>query len=78
MENHEEYLDQLQQAYKAAVNTWVTAIRFEEQLASVPHTVAQVDKWENAHFVAEDLRREVETAKSEYEDALRSRLFDID
>ena len=28
---------------KAAIDTWITAIRGEEQLASVHHTVAQVD-----------------------------------
>jgi hypothetical protein len=71
-------LDRLQSAYKAAVETWITAIRAEEQLASVDHSVAEVDKWENAHFLAEDARHDAEAAKAEYEDALRERLFDID
>jgi hypothetical protein len=38
--------DRLQRAYKAAVDTWVTAIRAEEALASVNHTVADVEPWE--------------------------------
>jgi hypothetical protein len=71
-------LDRLQIAYKAAVDSWVTAIRAEEALASVNHTVAQVDLWENAHFLAEDARSAAEAAKTAYEAALRSRFFGID
>ena len=70
-------LDRLQNAYKAAVDSWVAAIRAEEALASVNHTVAEVDSWENAHFVAEDARSAAEVAKAAYEAALRSRFFDI-
>jgi hypothetical protein len=71
-------LDRLQNAYKAAVDSWVAAIRAEEALASVNHTVAQVDLWENAHFLAEDARSAAEAAKAAYEAALRSRFFGID
>ena len=39
-------LDQLQAAYKAAVDNWVAAIREEEALASGNHNVAELDKWE--------------------------------
>jgi hypothetical protein len=70
-------LDRLQHAYKAAVDSWVEAIRAEEQLASVNHTVAEVDLWENAHFLAEDARAKAEAAKTDYEGALRARFFDI-
>jgi hypothetical protein len=41
-------LDQMQRDYKAAVDNWVAAIRREETPASVNHTVAQIDQWENA------------------------------
>jgi hypothetical protein len=71
-------LDRLQGAYKAAVEVWIAAIRAEEQLASVHHRVAEVDTWENAHFLAEDERGKVEAAKAAYEGALRSQLFGID
>jgi hypothetical protein len=71
-------LDRLQNAYKAAVDRWVTAIHAEEALASVNHSVAQVDLWENAHFLAEDARSEAETAKAAYEAGLRSRFFGIE
>jgi hypothetical protein len=78
MSNEDAELDRLQSAYSAAVDTWINAIRAEERLALVHHTLAQVDTWEKAHFDAEDRRREAEAAKTAYEGALRSRFFDID
>ena len=38
----------MQAAYKAAVEEWIAAIKQEEALASVNHTIAEVDKWEAA------------------------------
>lgn len=73
-ENHSE-LDQMQKAYIAAVEQWVEAIRQEEALASVNHTVAEVDKWENAHFNEDQLRDRVKAAKKKYEDALRQEFY---
>ena len=70
-------LDRLQAVYKAAVENWITAIRAEEALASVNHTIAEVDKWEGAHFHAEEMRQRAEAAKAAYEDELRSRFFGI-
>lgn len=77
MGDEDAELDRLQAAYKDAVDIWVTAIRAEEALASVNHTVAQVDLWEDAHFRAEDARSKAEAAKAAYEDALRQRFFGI-
>ncbi len=71
-------LDRLQGAYKTAVDTWITAIRTEEALASVHHSVAKLDLWENAHFLAEEARGKAEAAKTAYEAGLRSQLFGID
>lgn len=71
-------LDRLQAGYRAAVDAWVTAIRAEEALAAVHHSVAKLDEWEAAHFAAEDARKIAEKAKEAYEDGLRSRLFGID
>jgi|HubBroStandDraft_1064217.scaffolds.fasta_scaffold599480_2 hypothetical protein len=71
-------LDRLQTAYKTAVDTWITAIRAEEALASVHHSVAQLDLWENAHFLAEEARGKAKAAKTAYEAGLRSQLFGID
>jgi hypothetical protein len=49
-------LDKLQADYKAAVENWIAAIRKEEALASVTHSVADVDRWEQAHFEEDELR----------------------
>jgi hypothetical protein len=68
-------LDQMQAAYKAAVEEWITAIKQEEALASVNHTIAEVDKWEEAHFKEDGLRNRVKAAKRQYENALREKFF---
>jgi hypothetical protein len=74
MSEHLE-LDQMQAAYKAAVEEWIAAIKEEEALALVNHTIAEVDKWEGASFKEDDLRKKVKAAKKHYEDALREKLF---
>ncbi len=68
-------LDQLQAAYKAAVDNWVAAIREEEALASGNHNVAELDKWEGAHYREHKLHKEVDFRKRLYEDALRREFF---
>ncbi len=68
-------LDQMQAAYKSAVEEWIAAIKKEEELASVNHTIAEVDKWEQAHFAEDELRDKVKAAKRRYEDALRQEFF---
>jgi hypothetical protein len=68
-------LDKLQADYKAAVENWIAAIRKEEALASVTHSVADVDRWEQAHFEEDELRSVVKDAKAKYEDALREEFF---
>jgi hypothetical protein len=68
-------LDKMQSSYKAAVEEWIAAIRQEEALASVNHSVAEVDQWEQAHFTEDKIRNKVKAAKKEYEDALREKFF---
>jgi hypothetical protein len=68
-------LDELQATYKAAVETWIAAIRKEEALVAVNHSVAEVDKWEQAHFEEDEMRSAVKDAKAKYEDALREEFF---
>jgi hypothetical protein len=70
-------LDNLQAMYKAAVERWIAAIRKEEALASVNHSVAQVDTWEAAHFDEDEMRNTVKAAKAEYENALRAQFFNF-
>jgi hypothetical protein len=71
----DEDLDELRSAYKAAVEGWKAAIKQEEALASVDHSVAEVDKWEQAHFREDEIRRKVKAAKKQYEAALREKFF---
>lgn len=73
----QQELDGLQAAYRAAVEEWVAAIREEEALASVDHSVAKIDLWEAAHFREDEKRKAVLAAKKQYEDALRRDLFDF-
>jgi hypothetical protein len=68
-------LDRMQNAYRAAVEDWIAAIKAEEALASVNHTVAEVDTWEAAHFKEDELRSKVKAAKKRYEDGLREKFF---
>jgi hypothetical protein len=77
MENETKRLDEMQSAYKAAVEKWIVAIREEEALASVNHSVAEIDHWEHAHYHEEDLRNKAKAAKKEYEGALRFQFFAI-
>jgi hypothetical protein len=70
-------LDRMQGLYKAAVEEWIGAIKQEEALASGDHTVAEVDKWEAAHFREEDAREKAKAAKKQYEDALRRKFFNF-
>ncbi|NYF90089.1 hypothetical protein RBB79_10970 [Tunturiibacter empetritectus] len=68
-------LNQMQAAYKEAVDQWITAIREEEALASVDHSEAEIDAWEAADFREEDAREKAKEAKKNYEDALREKFF---
>jgi hypothetical protein len=78
MEDDTSELDQLQSAYKSAVEEWIAAIKQEEALVAVtPHSVAEVDKWEGAHFQEDEIRNKVLELKKQYEDALRLKFFDF-
>jgi hypothetical protein len=68
-------LDRMQSDYKAAVEEWIATIRQEEALASTNHSVAQVDRWEQAHFHEEEVRNKVKAAKKRYEAELRAKFF---
>ena len=43
-------LDELQQAYKQAVDQWVTATRAEEALATPDHSEVAMERWDQAGF----------------------------
>lgn len=75
METEVTDLDLKQSQYHEAIEEWIAAIRQEEALALVEHSVADIDKWEAAGFREEDLRKKAKSAKKEYEDALRLKFF---
>ena len=75
MANDTLELDQMQNAYKTAVEEWIAAIKQEENLASVNHEIAEIDKWEQAHFREDEIRSKVKAAKKRYENALREKFY---
>ena len=77
MQNDTSELDQLRSAYQAAVEEWIAAIKQEEALASVDHSIAEVDQWEQAHFKEDEIRSKVKAAKKRYEDGLRKKFYDF-
>jgi hypothetical protein len=70
-------LNQMQAAYKAAVDNWISTIREEEALAAGNHSEAEIDAWEAADFREEDAREKAKQAKKDYEDALREKFFNF-
>jgi hypothetical protein len=70
-------LDQMQTAYKTAVDHWITTIREEEALASCEHSETEIDAWEAAGFREEDARTRAKQAKKDYEAALREQFFNF-
>ena len=76
MDSEYPELDELQAAYKHTVEAWISAIKKEEALVSAtPHSVAEIDQWEQAAFDEDAMRSKVKAAKAKYEDALRAKFF---
>lgn len=75
MQTQTTELDQLQNAFKDAVEAWITTIRQEEALASSEHSVADLDQWELAADLQQQAGEKVKAAKRLYEDALREKFF---
>ncbi len=73
MDNPE--LDDLQKAYREAVDQWVAAIRAEEALASGDHSMVAMEHWEQAGFERKDAGEKALKARQAYEDGLRRILF---
>ena len=75
MDEEHSKLDDLQASYKAAIENWISAIREEASLASVNHSIVEIDQWENAGFHEDQMRNVAKEAKAKYEDALREKFF---
>ena len=75
VETHD--LDQLLAAYKAAVETWITAIRNEEVLAVGDHSMRDWEAWDRAVLDEKDAGEKATDAREAYEDALRKQLLNF-
>jgi hypothetical protein len=64
-------LDELQLAYKLAVDQWVNAIHVEEALATPDHSEVAMERWDGAGFAERDAQAKAKRARDEYKDALR-------
>jgi len=70
-------LDELQHAYKAAVDRWVAAIRAEEALANADHSETAMEKWDTADFAVQDAEKQAREAREQYKDGLRELHYDM-
>lgn len=64
-------LDELQAAYKQAVEQFVTAIRAEEALATPDHSEVAMEKWDAADFSVQDAGKKAREARDAYKEGLR-------
>lgn len=64
-------LDELQLAYKQAVDQWVNAIRAQEALANADHSEIEMEKWDAAGFIADDAQTRAKHARDAYQAGLR-------
>jgi Tfp pilus assembly protein PilN len=64
-------LDELQQAYKQAVDQWIAAIRAEEALATPDHSETAMEKWDHADFAVQDAWKQAKHARDNYKEGLR-------
>jgi hypothetical protein len=68
-------LDQLESAYKLAIDHWVNAIRDEEALANGDHSLMEMEKWDAAALHLHDVEREARKARDLYKSALRQKNY---
>lgn len=64
-------LDELQLAYKQAVDKWVAAIRAEEALATPDHSETAMERWDRADFTVQDAWKAAKEARDQYKEGLR-------
>jgi hypothetical protein len=64
-------LDELQAAYKQAVDQFIAAIRAEEALATPDHSETAMEKWDSADFSVQDAGKKAREARDAYKEGLR-------
>lgn len=67
----EHDLDHLRFLYKKAVDTWVEAIRAEENLATEDHSMIAMERWDDAHSREQEAQQKASRAREAYRDLLR-------
>jgi hypothetical protein len=67
-------LEQMQAAYRAAVEEWVAAVREHFRVAS---NRTSGDRWQEVHSLEERARKKAKSARREYEIAMRSGYYDF-
>ncbi len=70
-------LDELQRAYKEAVDHLVAVIRAEEALANADHSETAMEKWDQADFAVQDAVKQAKEAREQYKDGLRQLHYGI-
>ncbi len=70
-------LDELQRAYKEAVDRLVVAIRAEEALANSDHSETAMEKWDKFEFAVLDAAEQAKKARERYKDGLRALHYGI-
>jgi len=56
-------LDEMQQAYKQAVDQWIIAIRAEEALATSDYSEIAMERWDAAGFSEQDVQKKAKHAR---------------
>jgi hypothetical protein len=67
--------DQLLNAYKQAVDTWIAALREEEALAQPDHTMVEMEHWDTAGLKVHDAELAAKKARDQYKNALRKKNY---
>jgi hypothetical protein len=67
-------LEQMQAAYRAAVEEWVAAVREHFRVATGR---TSRDRWQEVHSLEERARKKVKAARREYKIAMRVGYYDF-
>ncbi len=67
--------DALLNDYHAAADHWTAAIRAEEALAAVDHSMVGMERWDAAGLAVQDAEQAAKTARDHYKNALRMKNY---
>jgi crotonobetainyl-CoA:carnitine CoA-transferase CaiB-like acyl-CoA transferase len=67
--------DQLLHDYKQAIDAYIAALRHEESLAQLDHTMVPMEHWDTAAFAVHDAELTAKKARDAYKNALRRKNY---